>query len=227
MNKYLYIVKAIHQRGVGFLFDYFKECILFDLRRGTSTSSRVPKVEQPLNNENSDVQDGLLYVASFTSVTRNSVKTVFDYWGSENFFNAQYMDLGCGKGKTLIIFEEKYKNKLAHKPIGIEYDENLSELGKRNLEKSFKEPKSEIYCDSAINLKKYARSDHLLIYLYNSFQGETLQRTLDELSEYKHIVIYVDPVEAKSFQDRGYGLIHSQVGKYNADTWSVFEYEPK
>ena len=105
MKYFLYIFLVIRKRGIRFFWDYFKESIWFDLRFGTSTFLRVPKTNQKIKIEDDKNDDGLLYVASFTSVTLNTILRAKDVMGTERFRQAQFMDLGCGKGKTLIIYK--------------------------------------------------------------------------------------------------------------------------
>ena len=68
MKDFLNIFIIIRKRGFRFFWDYFKESIWFDLRFGTSTFLRVPKIKQKIKIEDNRNDDGLLYVASFTSV---------------------------------------------------------------------------------------------------------------------------------------------------------------
>ena len=65
-----------------------------------------------------------------------------------------------------------------------------------------------------------------LIYLYNSFQGDTLYKVLKQLSGCEHLLIYVDPVEANELIQRKYVELNSNVGRYNADTWKLFHFKP-
>ncbi len=75
--------------------------------------------------------------------------------------------------------------------------------------------------DSAINLEKYITTNKLVIYLYNSFQGKTLDLVLDILCQYDHLLIYIDPAEEFKINDYQYNIIYKKQGKYNADTWLI------
>lgn len=216
-----YGIKAIAKRGIGFLFSYFQESIWFDLRYGTKTSARVPKADQTIFSSNTEAEEGLLYVASFSSVVTKSVAVAKKSLGKNRFAEAQFVDLGCGKGKTLLVFGMYCKKEQTATAIGIEYDPILTEVAKENVAHCNMQNQIKIVNDSAVNLLDYIDSDTLIIYLYNSFQGETLRTTLKVLHRIPHILIYVDPAERNILKDYGYEIIHDVKGKYNANTYLV------
>jgi SAM-dependent methyltransferase len=222
IKKVLYVAKVVSQRGVGFLFRYFFESILFDIKHGTQTSSRVTKDEQTILSTDTDKENGLLYVASFTSVTRDTVSLAKRILGDDRFRKSQFVDLGCGKGKALLV-HAVYFGKDQDKPaLGIEYDPDLVVIAKDNVKKiGLQEDRVKVVADSAVNLKQYVSSKDLVVYLYNSFQGETLKNVLEELSTVPHVLIYVDPVERFFLDEYGYSVLHVHSGKYHADTWLV------
>ena len=210
------------KKGPLFFFIYFKESLLFDLIRSTNTSLRVTKHKQSFSTNNFDINDGLLYVASFTSVIKKTLSISVNYLKSKKYNNFQFIDLGCGKGKAILVFDEMFK--CIYKTKGIEYDPILCEIANRNININKKRNRNvEIFCDSAVNINKYIESDVVIFYFYNSFQGQTLDLVLNSLKNLKHIIIYVDPVEIDNFISRGYRSISSNNGKYNANTWYVLE----
>ena len=220
MNKLFYAITMLRKRGVGFLWTYFKESIWFDLRYGTRTFARVPKDEQLIAGNATEADEGLLYVASFTSVTRKTVSNARDILGEKRFSQAQFFDLGCGKGKALLVFAKLFGKGQMHQAVGIEYDPDLAALAQRNILKcGFAKDRVRVVTDSAVNLRSYADADNLVVYLYNSFQGETLKSVLDVLREVPHVLIYVDPAEKHRLADYGYKIHEENNGRYNADTW--------
>jgi SAM-dependent methyltransferase len=214
----------LRQRGLIFFWIYFRESVLFDLKNGTQTSSRVPKNEQQISSGAVEQDDGLLYVASFTSVTRDTVRIARDQLGADRFRKAQFFDLGCGKGKALFVYAQAYKGEHTHPAIGIEYDAGLADLANANLTKTGLGDAIQIVADSATNLKSYLTSGCAIIYLYNSFQGETLRTVLAVLQSIPHVLIYVDPAEKDVLDQFGYQIKKSRKGRYNADTWLVATY---
>jgi len=226
LRQLRHLVKAIRQRGVLFLVSYFRESFLFDLRHGTKTSARVPKDEQTIEGDGVEQNNGLLYVASFTSVTVKSVGLARQLLGPELFRKSQFVDLGCGKGKALLVNALNYGELQEHVSIGIEYDPTLAEMAKANIIKCGLTPDSiSIITDSAINVRKYVSAETLIVYLFNSFQDETLRTVLGELSHVPHVLIYVDPAQRDMLQDFDYELRHDVVGPYGTNTWLVASHQ--
>jgi SAM-dependent methyltransferase len=222
MKKFLFALKVLRERGVGFFWIYFVESVWFDLRHGTRTFARVPKDEQTITDSGNAADEGLLYVASFTSVTRDTAKLAQDILGSERFADAQFVDLGCGKGKALMVFSLKFGAMQRNPAVGIEYDRSLADLARRNIEQCRGlGQRIDVYSDSALNLRDYIQAKTLIVYLYNSFQGETLREVLRILGDYPHVLIYVDPAERDLLNDFGYSIHIENTGRYNADTWLV------
>lgn len=222
MSRTLYALKVLRHRGIGFFWTYFLESVWFDLRHSTSTFARVTKNKKTIESDDKQADNGLLYVASFTSVTQHTLKLARDTLGAEKFKRAQFFDLGCGKGKALLVFAKLFGSEQRHKAIGIEYDRNLVTQARENLAKcSFAKNCVEVICDSALNLGNYAESDQLVVYLYNSFQGETLRGALDAMGAFPHVLIYVDPAERDILPKYGYTILYENKGRYNADTWLV------
>lgn len=222
MKDFFNIFIIFRKRGFRFFWDYFKESIWFDLRFGTSTFLRVPKIKQKIKIEDNRNDDGLLYVASFTSVIFKTLFKAEDIMGYERFRQAQFIDLGCGKGKTLIIYKKYLKDLNTYPPIGLEYDKELVNLSLKNLAKlSFTQKDIRVYYENALNSRKYIKSKESIIYLYNSFQGKTFDDTLDSLKDLPHVLIYIDPVERSKLAARGYEIVAENDGRYNANTWVV------
>jgi hypothetical protein len=222
MRSLASIFFLIRKRGLIFFWDYFRESIWFDLRFGTSTFLRVPKEKQNIKSEENQNDDGLLYVASFTSVILDTMLKVRDIMGVERFRNAQFIDLGCGKGKTLLVYKKFFKNSNIFPPIGLEYDVKLVESALKNLEKlSLTQKDIIILNENALNIRRYIKSKEVIIYLYNSFQGKTFDATLEVLKDLPHILIYIDPVERAKLKKRGYKIVEENNGRYNANTWII------
>lgn len=216
-----FFLKAIRQRGLPFLLVYFRESVWFDLKYKVFTNSRVPKSNQTIISSDSCIENGLLYVASFTSVTIRTLsiaQSLFPY----NFKNFQFLDLGCGKGKTLLIFSKMFGHLSLYPAIGIEYDPNLVSIAKSNIAKnSFSIDNAKIYCDSAVNCVNYIDAEVLVVYIYNSFQGKTFDEVLSSIAHIPHILIYIDPVELNILNSYDYSLLDENKGAYNANTWVV------
>lgn len=192
----------------------------------TDTAMRVTKVDQESTVNSNHFNDGLLYVASFTSVVNDTVELAITFCKKESIQLGKFIDLGCGKGKTLILVEKYFRNYFPDGIVGIEYDSDLVSIGQSNLNKSIISHEVSLINDSAINVSNYISTSVPLIYLYNSFQGDTLYQVLKQLSGCEHLLIYVDPVEANDLIQRNYVELNSNVGRYNADTWKLFHFKP-
>ena len=219
-----FFLSTVRSRGLLFLFIYFKESVFFDLRFSTDTSFRVTKVKQSESINHKDIDDGLLYVASFSSVLRKTLGYSLSHLISLNLSSSfQFIDLGCGKGKSLIFFGHYFKKYVNFPLLGIEYDSILVDIANANLCKVDSNLKSAVIHESATNFLSYTQSQTLIVYIYNSFQGQTLQHVVNLLSSVKVIVIYVDPVEAFRFDSIDcFKKLKSHRGKYNADSWAIY-----
>ena len=63
----------------------------------------MTKDNQTISSTEAEQENGLLYVASFTSVTRDTVMLAKRILGDDRFRKSQFVDLGCGKGKALLV----------------------------------------------------------------------------------------------------------------------------
>ena len=222
MKSLFYLFFIIKKRGLGFIWIYFKESIWFDLINGTSTSSRVTKDRQNISINFNQYQDGLLYVASFTSVVRITVAIAHGILGPNRLRQSQFVDLGCGKGKALLVYLRYFGSSTIKPAMGIEYDSILADQARANSKKiSSASDGIEIITGSATNIRTYLHSKYAVVYLYNSFQGKTLHATLLALQGLPHVLIYVDPVERRVLLDFGYVIEAERIGRYNANTWIV------
>jgi len=214
------MLAAVMRRGPRFLIQYVRDSLAFDLFHGTNTHLRVPKSDHA--DIDAEKKDGVLYVASFTSVVRKTLLEAERILGKEEFGNAQFIDLGCGKGKALLVYAVDHAGVTRHPAIGIEYDPGLCEVARTNVAKITSGASSPaIHCDSAVNVEKYLTGDRLIVYMYNPFGGQTLRAVLSALGRHPHILIYVDPVERGLLPDLGYNICAANEGRLHADTWIV------
>lgn len=106
-----------------------------------------------------------------------------------------FVDLGCGKGRTLILAAELGFRRV----IGVEFESHLAEAAKRNAEAIG--AAAEIY-DLDASLYAFP-SEPLIVYLYNPFLDTTMQRVLANLrasletSPRPVYVVYYNPVLAE------------------------------
>lgn len=218
MSNFAYIVRALLKRGPLFPFLYARESLVFDLLYGTNTHLRVPKLYQP--GTETERKDGVLYVASWTNVVRRALALSETVLGEKRFREAQFFDLGCGKGKALLVYAMQYGPRVRQTAVGIDYDRGLCEIAEKNILRLGPGPsRVAVHCDSALNIENYIKAEILIVYLYNPFQGDTLRATLNRIAKHPHVLIYVDPVEKHILSDYGYKICAFHQGRYHADTW--------
>lgn len=191
----------------------FFETDLFDILNGIDTS-RVSKSE--LFGENSDFEYCNLHVPTFTSRIKLALKTLIKL--NEGVLNFNFIDLGSGKGKVLIL-----AHKMGFKKIfGVEISSNLNKICKKNLKK-MKIYNVEVLEQDASTLK--ILPENSVFYFYNSFEKQILDKVLDNIyqslkkQKKKCYIICIDLkslVDYKKFQldDKKFKL------KYNNDAGS-------
>ncbi len=216
------IAAVLRERGLRFIVDYFVEVVWFDVRHGTDTFRHKPGTAG-----GGPPADGVHYVASFTSVV-NRVLDVAERVLGERFASAQFVDLGCGKAKALLVYELRRRSQSHPPALGVEFDADLVAVALRNLERIRPAGAgATIVCDDAARLGSHLSGAPLIVYLYNPFGRATLHRVLDELARVEHVVLYVDPTHRSELLDRGYAVVEEHVGRYRADTWVVARPPPR
>ena len=95
--------------------------------------------------------------------------------------SAQFIDLGCGKGKAVFMYALLYGISCHFPVTGIEYDPSLSLIASRNVSRLISSNISiSISHDTAINVANYITSEYAIVLIYNSFQGNTFIEVLNK-----------------------------------------------
>lgn len=119
---------------------------------------------------------------------------------NENPRTFTFIDIGCGKGRTLLV-----ASKLGFKQvIGVEFARELAEIAKSNLAKMGIANAVVEHADAADF--RFPNSD-IVLYLYNPFSEEVLRRVVENLrdSHSKNLyVIYKMPICANVFDSIGF-----------------------
>jgi predicted RNA methylase len=210
------VAAVLRERGARFLVDYVVDVLWFDVRYGTDTFR-----QKPATARGGPPADGVHYVASFTSVVNRVLDAAERVFG-DDFASAQFVDLGCGKAKALLVYELRYQS-LVHRPaVGVEYDADLVAVALRNIKRIHPAgARATVACDDAARFRRYASGAPLIMYLYNPFGRGTLRRVLDELAVVDHVLLYVDPVHRDELLGRSYAVVEEHTGRYRADSWVV------
>ena len=112
------------------------------------------------------------------------------------------LDIGCGKGFVLHFLSGFSFDKVA----GVEYDEKLCRIAKRNLRKT--SGKVKVYKADAVEFPLYENYD--TFYLYNPFDEKILEKCVDQIlaslrkSPRKLTVFYCNPVYGDVLRKKGF-----------------------
>lgn len=118
-----------------------------------------------------------------------------------DFSTYTFIDLGCGKGRALLLASQ-YNFQAV---LGVEYAQELSEVARNNL-KSAKVTKAFIWEGDAGDFT-FPRNN-LVIFMYCPFYGPVMQRVIDNLRkshEYGDFyILYMRPLLKKLFEEVDY-----------------------
>ncbi|MEW5785227.1 MAG: hypothetical protein AB1767_09175 [Bacillota bacterium] len=94
ITAYFKMAKA---RGLRLPIQYFFQNHLFDIINGADTHFRLEKDDYKTCPRN--FEDGILYMSCLTNEVKKALLWVYGRTGI-NFYDYQFLDLGCGKGKS-------------------------------------------------------------------------------------------------------------------------------
>ena len=136
----------------------------FDRQHGTDTTRIV---------QTKDRSGRMVHWYETTSAT--AIAAAIDAIGIDAS-TATFIDLGCGKGKPLLIAAEKPFRRV----IGVDVDPSCLAIAKRNLEICGLSARVELVAADATQFE--LPPGPLLIYLYNPFPGHVLRIVLQRLA---------------------------------------------
>lgn len=221
MNIKLLLARAaetVHRQGLRGVFSTAYSYLRasredqFDEAHSTDTSGRVPLWKFQVGSANA--RYGLRYEASCQQDFASVMKLVH-----EDFHTFTFIDLGCGKGRTLVL-----ASKLGFKAVvGVEFVSELAEIAKTNLAKLGIQGVTVLHVDAA---EFSFPEGNLLIYLFNPFTEEVMQRVIANLHKCsqqrrKLYVVYNNPMSAAVFDSSGFltRFGHTLVGRYELAIW--------
>lgn len=164
---------------------YFLQWIFFEKLFGLDFSMRDKSV---IREENGSRYNG------YSKTDQKHIKIIFDAFNIDE--QDSILDIGCGKGAALRGISEYKFGKIA----GIEYDEKLSQIAKKNFKRLHMSERIQIFNLDAINFKQY--EDYNYFYFFNSFSGEILVDVLARIAKdcKSGWFIYHNPVQADIVQ---------------------------
>lgn len=166
----------------------------FDLRYGTETGSFVPLWK--LNIRSSNICFGTSYEATCEQELLDAFHCL-----NEDLHTFTFIDLGCGKGRTLLIASHSGFRQV----IGVDFAEELVNIARNNLRKTRLTNVVVMHMDVA--QFRFPDSD-MVIYLYNPFSDEVMSRVVASLqtaaSNRRVYVIYKVPQCAAVLDSSGF-----------------------
>tara|TARA_Y100001970_G_scaffold221515_1_gene272283 strand:- start:1948 stop:2580 length:633 start_codon:yes stop_codon:yes gene_type:complete len=203
-------------RGLRLPVYYFFENHLFDLLNNTDTHNWLPKIYYSKKPKN--FSDGILYMSSWTSVIKDSTNKALMILKEKG--NFQLIDIGCGKGKVLCIWELMFK-KSKVRIVGVEYSEELIRISKKNLE-TLNSKNTSLFKVDALDLDLGSMEDNLLIYIYNPFNENILYKFLKKIEPKTVAIVYINPIHTKCFKKHNFNLNYEKKGWHPNASYNIY-----
>jgi SAM-dependent methyltransferase len=214
------VVRSLHQDG---LWATFRKCLRylrddgttvneFDLKYGTDTGGIKPLWRFKICSPNAR------FGASYQATPENELADALDFL-RENLKTFTFIDLGCGKGRTLLVAS----NLGFRQVIGVEFVSELVEIARTNLAKRGISNAVVLHADAAEF--RFPNSD-TVVYLYNPFSQDVLRKVIvnlrECLSEQRVYIIYKVPRFAEILDSSGFlSRFGYQSAARNIQIWSV------
>ena len=212
--------KMFRSKGFYLPYKYFVENHLFDLKRNINTHSLVEKKQ--FNKKIENLDNGVHYACSWESTIVLSLKIAISEISS-NLNNFSFYDIGCGKGKVVIVWKEfLLKNNLNNSIFGLDYSSELTEIAKQNYFKIFNQHGNFIHSDvSNVNFKK---NKYYLFYLYNPFDKKILSIFLRKIKYSNFLLIYNVPLHHDLvLKEKKIKLIYQKIGKHLNENFNIYK----
>jgi SAM-dependent methyltransferase len=166
----------LKKKGLGGVVNFaisFVSDSWFDLRYGTSTGGWIPSNQ--LNTKSGNIKHSMRYQATKIRPLRKLMKILrFPE-------NSVFLDIGCGKGRVLLVASEYGFKKV----LGVEFTHDLCEIARRNIylyrRHNVLTSDIEIVEDDIVNYKM--TGDENVFYLYNPFNEVILRQLLENIRE--------------------------------------------
>lgn len=198
--------RMVRAGGIRLAFTHFINVHFFDLRNGVETATRV--MPSAFGVPGGVDVDTVLYMASWTKTIERAYKW-FSVNDSDALKNFCVLDVGCGKGKFLLVwYQLNLKNKISSPLIGVEFSPKFAIAARDNIEKMKARQGIISIVESDINSLKPQLGQKYIAYLYNPFGGETLTKFLNTWSPHIEYVIYCNPVNAGVLTSNGFSRVY-------------------
>lgn len=189
--SYKDLYNIFKKKGFVNLLIFYKENILFDFINKTNTCFK---------HTNHDVNNEIIpYQPSFTKTIKDSIKIIMK--DNNNIKNYNFVDVGCGAGKSLIIANRfNFKN-----IIGIEINKELFQICKNNTN-----PFKNIHIINTNILSYEEFQNNSIYYLFNPFGFKTLKSFHEKISSFKNIYIIYNNYEFSEDFFEDYNILYQK-----------------
>lgn len=213
-KDYLNMMK---KRGIRLPITYFFENHYFDIKRKIDTHTWLPieKFDENIKN----IENGTLYMCSWTSIIKKAtlkMKKLSHF----DFNNSDFIDIGCGKGKVLIVWDEILKEKI--RIFGIDYSEQLVSTCLKNLRNIELRHEIKVIKNDITEVDFSEFKDNIVIYMYNPFNKIILQILLSKIKDKNICIIYNNPIYNGILISDGFKLAYEQKGWHPNYNFSLF-----
>lgn len=168
-------------------FRYILSDLFFDFKFNIETKQSAGK-----ENRAAPLPDSLEYVGSrYAQLLSVFSEIPVDY------SNSILLEIGCGKGRAIAAAATHEFKKI----IGIDYEENLVDLAKKNLNQMRFKKTTDIVIQHQDATFYKVPNDINVIYFFNPFIGETLKKVIENIHQSyvaaprKILIIYLNEVD--------------------------------
>ena len=207
-------------KGFYLPYKYFIENHFFDLKRKINTHSLVEKKE--FNEKIHNLANGVHYACSWESTIVFSLKKAISKVNN-NLNDFVFYDIGCGKGKVIIVWKEfLLKNNLNNSIYGLDYSSELIKIAKQNYFKVFNQHGN--FVDSDVSNVYFKKNKYYLFYLYNPFDEKILSIFLRKIKFCNFLLIYNVPLHHDLFlKEKKINLVYQKIGKHLNENFNIYK----
>jgi len=202
ITSYLQILR---RRGVSSLFNEIIENFLFDIKYKTDTQLRTGRSR--------------LIATHYAPSYYTPLKKIFSLIPNKSKLN--FVDIGCGKGKVLLIASNFDFKKIS----GIDIDQKLLKICRKNISIYQKAKKTKIKITvKKINADSYNTDDDNVFYFFNPFSYIILNKILKKIKrngKKETYIIYCAPKTNNHILNSQFKKILTE--HYNTHTFTLYK----
>tara|TARA_B100000575_G_C23143738_1_gene666807 strand:- start:9781 stop:10488 length:708 start_codon:yes stop_codon:yes gene_type:complete len=200
-------------------FIYFFERHIFDLINKTDTHKRL--LVEDYQDNIIDLEHSFNHACSWTSIIRFSLEYVCKFLSQESN-EYSFFDIGCGKGKVLLVASKNKYDENLKDMYGVEINKSLVEIALENFKKMKLKP-CQILTESAATIDLGQINKKMILYLYNPFDEYLLKIFLNNQTFSDCIIIYNNPVYDRAIKDSGFMEIFKKDHKMTNGRISIYK----